>query len=143
MTCLCITNYVEGSARAIPPQAPRTTAAKTFAPYVSKQHELGVKYEHPRSSRAWRCSRSKSPAASWGANDVYSVQSEQRNRGVEVSLYGEVAPGTRLMGGVTFLDGELTKSATAANRGNKQRSAYPTSRPTSANGIPHGWKALP
>jgi iron complex outermembrane receptor protein len=47
------------------------------------------------------------------------VQAEQRNRGLEWSIFGEVAPGTRLMGGVTLLDGELTDSATAANRGNK------------------------
>ena len=80
---------------------------------------IGVKYEHGTFMTTLALFQIEKPSGEVGANNLFSVQAEQRNRGVELSVFGEVAPGTRLMGGVTFLDGELTDSATAANRGNK------------------------
>ncbi|EFQ64074.1 TonB-dependent siderophore receptor [Pseudomonas fluorescens WH6] len=112
-------NYVEGLSKGDIAPGTASNAGETFAPYESKQHELGVKYEHGTFMTSVALFQIEKPSGELGANGVYSVQAEQRNRGVELSVYGEVAPGTRLMGGVTFLDGELTKSATAANRGNK------------------------
>ncbi len=112
-------NYVEGLSKGDIAPGTASNAGETFAPYESKQHELGVKYEHGTFMTTVALFQIEKPSGELGANGVYSVQAEQRNRGVELSVYGEVAPGTRLMGGVTFLDGELTKSATAANQGNK------------------------
>ncbi|QHF44453.1 TonB-dependent siderophore receptor [Pseudomonas sp. S35] len=112
-------NYVEGLSKGDIAPGTASNAGETFAPYESKQHELGVKYEHGTFMTTVALFQIEKPSGELAANGVYSVQAEQRNRGVELSVYGEVAPGTRLMGGVTFLDGELTKSATAANRGNK------------------------
>ncbi|WP_017736864.1 TonB-dependent siderophore receptor [Pseudomonas sp. CBZ-4] len=112
-------NYVEGLSKGDAAPGTASNAGETFAPYESKQHELGVKYEHGSFMTTVALFQIEKPSGETGANGVYSVQAEQRNRGLELSMFGEVAPGTRLMGGVTFLDGELTKSATAANRGNK------------------------
>ncbi|CRM87999.1 MULTISPECIES: TonB-dependent receptor [Pseudomonas] len=112
-------NYVEGLSKGDTAPGTASNAGDTFAPYKSKQHELGVKYEHGTFMTSVALFQIEKPSGELGANGVYSVQAEQRNRGVELSAYGEVAPRTRLMGGVTFLEGELTKSATAANRGNK------------------------
>lgn len=112
-------NYVEGLSKGDIAPGTAANAGETFAPYESKQHELGVKYEHGTFVTTVALFQIEKPSGELGANGVYSVQAEQRNRGLELSMFGEVAPGTRLMGGVTFLDGELTRSATAANRGNK------------------------
>ena len=112
-------NYVEGLSKGDAAPGTASNAGETFAPYESKQHELGVKYEHGTFMTTVALFQIEKPSGETGANGVYSVQAEQRNRGLELSMFGEVAPGTRLMGGVTFLDGELTQSATAANRGNK------------------------
>ncbi|MBD8194515.1 TonB-dependent siderophore receptor [Pseudomonas fluorescens] len=112
-------NYVEGLSKGDIAPGTASNAGETFAPYESRQHELGVKYEHGTFMTTVALFQIEKPSGELGANGVYSVQAEQRNRGVELSVYGEVAPGTRLMGGVTFLDGELTESATAANQGNK------------------------
>ncbi|WP_339232639.1 TonB-dependent siderophore receptor [Pseudomonas sp. FSL L8-0168] len=112
-------NYVEGLSKGDIAPGTASNAGETFAPYESKQHELGVKYEHGTLMTTLALFQIEKPSGELGANGVYSAQAEQRNRGVELSVYGEVAPGTRLMGGVTFLDGELTQSASAANRGNK------------------------
>jgi len=112
-------NYVEGLSKGDAAPGTASNAGETFAPYESKQHELGVKYEHGTFMTTLALFQIEKPAGELGANGVYSVQAEQRNRGLELSVFGEVATGTRLMGGVTFLDGELTRSATAANQGNK------------------------
>ena len=112
-------NYVEGLSKGDIAPGTAANAGETFAPYESKQHEIGVKYEHGTFMTTLALFQIEKPSGETGAGNVFSVQAEQRNRGVELSVFGEVAPGTRLMGGVTFLDGELTDSATAANRGNK------------------------
>ena len=112
-------NYVEGLSKGDIAPGTAANAGETFAPYESKQHEIGVKYEHGTFMTTLALFQIEKPSGETGAGNVFSVQAEQRNRGVELSVFGEVAPGARLMGGVTFLDGELTDSATAANRGNK------------------------
>lgn len=112
-------NYVEGLSKGDIAPGSAANAGETFAPYESKQHEIGVKYEHGTFMTTLALFQIEKPSGEIGAGNVFSVQAEQRNRGVELSMFGEVAPGTRLMGGVTLLDGELTDSATAANRGNK------------------------
>jgi iron complex outermembrane receptor protein len=43
---------------------------------------------------------------------------EQQVRGLEFNVYGELMPDVRVLGGVSLLDGTLTKSAVAANVGN-------------------------
>jgi iron complex outermembrane receptor protein len=50
---------------------------------------------------------------------VYAADSEQRNRGLELNLSGEPLRGLRLLGGVTFLDAELTRTSNPATRGNQ------------------------
>ncbi|MBC3776657.1 TonB-dependent siderophore receptor [Pseudomonas sp. SWRI99] len=112
-------NYVEGLSKGDIAPGTAVNAGETFAPYESKQHEIGVKYEHGTFMTSLALFQIEKPSGEVGVGNVFSVQAEQRNRGVELSMYGEVAKGTRLMGGVTVLDGELTDSATAANRGNK------------------------
>jgi len=112
-------NYVEGLSKGDIAPATASNGGTTFAPYESKQHELGVKYEHGSFLTTLALFQIEKPSGELGTDNVFSVQAEQRNRGVELGVFGEVAPGTRLMGGVTLLDGKLTESATAANRGNK------------------------
>ncbi|MBC3302960.1 TonB-dependent siderophore receptor [Pseudomonas sp. SWRI18] len=112
-------NYVEGLSKGDIAPGTAANAGETFAPYESKQHELGVKYEHGTFMTSLALFQIEKPSGEVGAGNLFSVQAEQRNRGIELSMFGEVAPGTRLMGGVTLLDGKLTESATAANRGNK------------------------
>lgn len=111
-------NYVEGLSKGDIAPATAANSGEAFAPYETKQHELGVKVEHGTFISTLALFQIEKPSGELGAGNQFSVQAEQRNRGVELSMFGEVATGTRLMGGVTFLDGELTDSATAANRGN-------------------------
>jgi iron complex outermembrane receptor protein len=52
-------------------------------------------------------------------DNVFSLSGEQRNQGLELAMFGEVIRGLRLLGGVTLIDAELTKTSTAATRGNR------------------------
>jgi len=112
-------NYVEGLSKGDVAPATAGNAGEAFAPYETKQHELGVKFERDTFMTTLALFQIEKPSGELGAGNLFSVQAQQRNRGIELSMFGEVAPGTRLLGGVTLLDGELTDSATAANKGNE------------------------
>lgn len=112
-------NYVEGLSKGDIAPATAANAGEAFAPYTSKQHELGVKFERDSFMTTLALFQIEKPSGELGAGNQFSVQAEQRNRGVELSMFGEVSPGVRLMGGVTAMDGKLTDTATAANKGNK------------------------
>ncbi|MNE77620.1 Ferrichrome receptor FcuA precursor [compost metagenome] len=47
------------------------------------------------------------------------MDAEQRNRGVELNLFGEVSPGLRLLAGGTLIDTELRGTANGTNDGNQ------------------------
>lgn len=51
-------------------------------------------------------------------NQVFREGGEQRNRGIELSAFGEPVLGIRVLGGVTLLDAEQTKTLNGVNDGN-------------------------
>ena len=110
-------NYIEGLSKGDVAPSTASNAGETFAPYVSRQQEIGVKLDYGNFMSTLALFQIKKPSGELSSG-VFSVQGEQRNRGLELSLSGEVAQGTRLLGGVTLLDAQLTKTSVAANRGN-------------------------
>src|SRR5690606_23498112 len=52
------------------------------------------------------------------ATNVYGYFGEQRNRGLELSAYGELVRGLRGMASVAFVDPKLKKTNVPANNGN-------------------------
>ncbi|RAI65370.1 TonB-dependent siderophore receptor [Pseudomonas fluorescens] len=111
-------NYIEGLSKGDVAPATASNSGEIFAPYISRQQEVGVKVDYGTFTSTLSLFQIKKPSGEL-ANGVFSVQGEQRNRGVELNVFGEIAQGTRLLGGVTLLDAELTQSGTPANRGNK------------------------
>ncbi|MFJ2709429.1 TonB-dependent siderophore receptor [Pseudomonas sp. NPDC087346] len=111
-------NYIEGLSKGDIAPSTASNAGEIFAPYVSRQHEVGVKVDYGTFTSTLALFQIKKPSGEQ-TSGLFSVQGEQRNRGVELNMFGEVAKGTRLLGGVTLLDAELTKTGVAANRGNK------------------------
>ncbi|SCZ20026.1 MULTISPECIES: TonB-dependent receptor [unclassified Pseudomonas] len=110
-------NYIEGLSKGDIAPAAATNAEEIFSPYISRQQEIGVKLDYDRFMATLALFQIKKPSGELSSR-VFSVQAQQRNRGVELNLSGEIARGTRLLGGVTLLDGELTRTSVAANRGN-------------------------
>ncbi|RQO45831.1 TonB-dependent receptor [Pseudomonas sp. KBW05] len=110
-------NYLEGLSKGDVAPSNAANAGEIFAPYVSKQHEVGVKLDYGTFMSTLALFQIEKPSGELAAGR-FSVQGEQRNRGLELNLFGEVAQGTRLLAGVTLLDAQLTQTGIAANRGN-------------------------
>lgn len=110
-------NYLEGLSKGDVAPSNAANAGEIFAPYVSRQHEVGVKLDYGTFMSTLALFQIEKPSGELAAGR-FSVQGEQRNRGLELNLFGEVAPGTRLLAGVTLLDAQLTQTGIAANRGN-------------------------
>src|SRR5690606_26068290 len=99
---------------------------QALSPYVSKQTEIGLKYDRGNLGGSLAAFPTQRPFATFEddvASDadsgVYAENGEQRNRGIELSLVGEPIYGVRVLGGLTLLDAELTKTRAGLNDGNR------------------------
>ncbi|MYM81634.1 TonB-dependent siderophore receptor [Duganella sp. FT50W] len=109
-------NHIEGLSKGdtAPPTA--ANAGEIFAPYKTRQHELGVKLERGTLTATLSVFRIKKPSGQL-TGTRYAVDGEQRNQGVELALFGQAAPGVRLTGGATWIDAQLTRTNSAATLG--------------------------
>ncbi|MBL8265618.1 TonB-dependent receptor [Steroidobacter sp.] len=113
-------NYMEGLARGPTAQSPALNAGQIFEPYRSKQIEAGVKLDRGGFGATFAVFQIARPQGIIDQQTmIYSLDGEQRNRGLEVSIFGEPQPGVRLLGGVMLLDAELTKTEDPANAGRR------------------------
>lgn len=85
----------------------------------SKQNEVGVKADFGRIGGSLSLFEIKMPTPTLDSvTQHYGLDAEQRNRGVELSVFGEPMLGLRLNGGATWLQAELTKTSTGLYEGN-------------------------
>ncbi len=96
---------------------PVTNAGQVTAPYVAEQKEIGVKYDAGRFGGSLSLFTVERPFGYVDASDTFVTDGKQRNRGIELSMFGEVQRGLRLLGGVTAIDAEQVKSDVPANNG--------------------------
>jgi iron complex outermembrane receptor protein len=97
---------------------PVTNAGQVFAPYKSKQNEIGVKWDAGTVGSALALYQIKQPSAYVDASNTYVVDGEQRNRGVEWSFFGQPVQGLRILGGANYIRPELVKTQGGVNDGN-------------------------
>lgn len=112
------TNYAQGLTSGQIVGAGYRNTGEVLAPYKSEQYEVGVRVDWgsvTTSASVFQISRPN--AIRTGDNDL-SYDGEQRNRGLELSAFGEPLPGLRALASVTFLKPELTNPANQAERGN-------------------------
>jgi iron complex outermembrane recepter protein len=101
--------------------APDTTAneGEVFPPFVTRQYEFGAKVDYNGLGATLSAFQITQPSAyTDSATNIFAVDGEQRNRGVELTMFGEVAKGVRVLGGVTYIDAVLTKTQGGVNEGN-------------------------
>ncbi|WP_241749342.1 TonB-dependent receptor [Teichococcus aerophilus] len=111
-------NYAQGLTRGTIVGAGYRNVGAVLSPYKSEQYEAGVRVDWGRittTAAVFQIARPNSVRTA--ANDL-AYDGEQRNRGLELSAYGEVVPGLRALASVTFLKPELTSPTNAAERGN-------------------------
>lgn len=107
-------NYIEGLIQgAVAPTVsgatPIANAGEVFSPFKSKQEEVGVKYDRGRLGGTLAIFRITEPQTIVVGN-VFNEDGQQRNQGVELSVYGELARGLRILAGVTQLDAKTTRT---------------------------------
>jgi iron complex outermembrane receptor protein len=110
-------NYIEGLSQGQVAPVGTTNAGQTFSPYKTKQKEAGVKMDWGKIATTVSVFEIERPSAVT-TNNTFSVSGEQRNRGVEFNLFGEVADGVRLLGGGAYTHGELVKNQDSVLNGN-------------------------
>jgi iron complex outermembrane receptor protein len=89
---------------------------QVFAPYTSRQKEVGVKYDGGKLGMSAALFTVSQPLG-YVEGNVFGVFGEQRNRGLELSVFGMPMRGLRVLGGLTLLDAEQRRTAGAVNQG--------------------------
>ncbi|MBI5130436.1 MAG: TonB-dependent receptor [Rhodopseudomonas palustris] len=111
-------NYAEGLSQGsiVGPGFANTGAV--LAPYKSKQQEAGVKVDWGVITTTAAVFQIQRPSLITTAANARLYDGEQRNRGVELSVYGLILPNLRGMASATFLKPELTNPSNPLERGN-------------------------
>lgn len=111
-------SYIEGLSKGDTAPTTAINAGQTFAPYKSRQYEVGFKVDYGRVNATVSAFQIAKPSGQL-LNGYYDADAEQRNRGLELSVQGEAAKGVRLVGGVMLLDPKLTRTSNPATVGNR------------------------
>ena len=103
-------NYIEALEQG--PTAPRTAAnaEEVFPPSEIEQIEFGMKFDLDGLGLTAGVFQIKRPSGITDENRRFSVDGEQRNRGLELNAFGELRPDLRLLGGISYIDSELTRT---------------------------------
>ncbi|WP_343737089.1 TonB-dependent receptor [Achromobacter sp.] len=115
-------NYVEGLSKG--DSVTDTTASnfgEVFAPYKTKQKELGVKWNAGTFTNTLALFEIEKPmlvTEGSTAQPTYADGGEKRVRGVEWNTFGEIAQGVRVLGGVTYTQGTQVKTSYGRYNGN-------------------------
>ena len=112
-------NYMEGLTQG--QTAGETTAnqGEIFAPFRSKQLEVGAKYDMGRFSTTLSVFRIERPMYYTDSQNFLRDDGEQRNQGVELNLFGEPLDGVRVLGGAMLLDATQTRTNGGINDGKR------------------------
>lgn len=113
-------NYAEALTQGeIAPASARNVGAQ-LDPYVSEQHEVGVKWDRgTHGITAAYFDIRKTSAFVDAADGVFKPAGRQRNKGFELETFGEPVRGVRVLGGVAWIDGRMARTANGTNDGKK------------------------
>lgn len=118
-------NYIEGLSKGDTAPLTAANAGAIFAPYKTKQKEVGLKLDLGSFTHTLALYEITRPGSYTDpATNIYSMGGEQRNRGVEWGFFGAPLDDVRLMGGVAHVDPKLTKTEGGRNDG-KNATGYP------------------
>lgn len=95
-----------------------SNAGVDLDPYKSEQYEAGVKADWGTITTTAAVYQLSRPSAIRNGANALAYDGEQRNRGLELSAYGEVLRGLRGTASMAFIDPKLTKTQGGVNEGN-------------------------
>ena len=102
-------NYMEGLLKGdIAPttniDGPVANGGQALRPYQTQQTEVGIKYLGKSLGATIAVFEIRKPLAGYNSRNALALIDDQTHRGLELSLYGEAAPGIKLLSGISFLD---------------------------------------
>ncbi|TAJ84983.1 MAG: TonB-dependent siderophore receptor [Reyranella sp.] len=109
-------NYIEALERGPIAGAGTLNAGQAFAPFVSRQFEVGAKLDLGNFGATLSAFQITRPSSFTSAG-TFTVDGQQRNSGIEFIVFGEPLPGFKPLGGFTVLDPVLTNTAGGLNNG--------------------------
>ena len=134
-------NYIQGLKDGDEAGTGTANEGEKMKPFVAKQHEIGAKFDFGKLATTLSLFTIKTPAmlTDPGTN-IAAANGEVRNRGVEWSFFGEPKKGTRLTGGMTWLNATYKKTAGGVYDGNIQEG---TPRYTAVLGVEQDIHGVP
>jgi iron complex outermembrane recepter protein len=122
-------NYVEGLT--VGETAPTNVGAiivanggRQLSPYVSKQKEIGAKFDFGKLRLTTAYFTTEKPRGVLDASRFFTARGSEDHQGVEIMALGELMPGVRVLGGVTFFDTKQKNTGNAATE-NKETIGIP------------------
>lgn len=113
-------NYMEGLSQGKIAPSTSINEDEIFPPFISRQVEVGAKYDAGAFAVTAAVFRIKQPAYETNATTrVFGPNGKRQNDGVELSVFGEPLKGFRLVGGVMYIDSELTHTTNGTYDGNR------------------------
>ena len=112
-------NYVEGLSQGQTAPSTATNRGEMLAPYVSKQKEVGIKFDAGRVGGSVALFSTTKPRAFLNAANLFSTSGKDRHQGIELAVQGEATKGLRLLGGLTWLDAKQLTTGAASTDGQR------------------------
>lgn len=117
-------NYIEGLTQG--QTAPATSggtlvanAGQALGPYVSKQKEIGVKYDGGKFGAGAALFSTSRPRAFVNSSSIFAAAGEDKHDGLELNVFGLPTSGLRLLGGATWLSAKQRSTGSVATDGKR------------------------
>ncbi|MBF0886713.1 TonB-dependent siderophore receptor [Gluconobacter sphaericus] len=119
-------NWIQGLQQGTTVGTTYANAGEILAPYKSTQYEVGVKADFRKFIATFDVFQISQPnTVSNAATNILTVNGNQRNRGLELNIAGEVLHGLRATGGVMLLDPTLTNTQGGTYNGQRAPNTSP------------------
>jgi len=112
-------NYIEGLSQGGTAPSSALNYGEILKPYVTEQKEVGIKYDNQTLGGSLALFTTSKPRGVTNSAGYYVDEGEDRHRGAELMLYGEVTQGLKLLGGITVLDTEQVSTGSATTEGKR------------------------
>lgn len=124
-------NYIQGLSEGTTVGSDFQNAGEIFPPYKTDQIEAGAKLQTGSFTNTISLFQIAKPSTiadnSTTPLPTLRLDGEQRNRGIEWTIFGELTRGLRMLGGATFTQAKLTKTQDGLQDGNQAAGVPPWS----------------
>jgi len=111
-------NFIQALEQGVIAGAGLTNAGQVFSPFVSTQFEVGAKLDLGTFGATLAAFQITRPSSYTNvATNSLVVDGQQRNQGIEFTMFGEPMPGLRPIGGFSILNAVQTNTLNGTNNG--------------------------